>query len=91
MKNRVILIVILVIGFIVAGRAITTLRQPGDQNDEEIVIETGSEDYEDLNSEILELIAEIEAGGFNATQFDDSLSIELFELDPENEELGEIS
>ena len=89
MKNKVILIVLIIIGFIVAGRAVTTLRQPGDQNDEEIVIETESKDYEDLNSEILELIAEIDAGEYNAAQFDDFLSVDLFELDPENEELGE--
>ena len=89
MKNKIILTVLIVIGFIVAAKAITTLQKPGDQNDEEIVTETGSEDFEELESEILELIAEIDAGGFNATQFDDLLSIELFELDPENEELGE--
>ena len=64
-------------------------RAPGEQNEEETVIETSSTDYEDLNSEILELIAEIDVSEFNATQSDDSLSIETFELDPENEELGE--
>ena len=59
MKNKVILIVLIVIGLIVAGRSLTTLRQPGDKNYEEIIIETESEDYENLNSKILELIAEI--------------------------------
>ena len=89
MKNKIIPIVLIVIGLIVAGKAITTFRQPQEQNEEESVIETGSTDYEELNSEIFELIAEIDASEFNATQSDDSLSIETFELDPENEELGE--
>ena len=81
MKNNFILIVLIVIGIIVAGRAITTLQQPVNHNDEEFFIETESEDYEDLNSEILGLIAEIDDEGFNATQFDDILSIDPFELD----------
>ena len=49
-----------------------------------------AEDFEELNSEILELIAEIDAGGLNTTHPDDLLTIELFELDTENEEIGEI-
>lgn len=89
MKHKIILIVLIIVGLIAAGRALTTFRQPGDQNDEEIVVETESMDYEVLNSEVFELIADIDAGGFDTTQFEDSLSIELFELDPENEDIGE--
>jgi len=95
MKNKFILIALTIIGVIVVGGAITRLRQPGIRNSEDIAKETGSEKYENLNSEILELLEEFNDDrsideGLNATQLDDVLSIELFELELENENLGEI-
>ena len=90
MKNKFILIALTIIGVIVIGGAITRLRQPGIRNSEDIATETGSEKYENLNSEILELLEEFNGERLNATQLDDVLSIELFELEPENENLGEI-
>ena len=89
MKNKVILIVLMFIGVIVVGAAITRLR-PGIRKSEDIVAETGSEKYENLKSEILDMLEEFNDERLNATQFDDVLSIELFELEPENENLGEI-
>jgi hypothetical protein len=90
MKNKVILIVLTVIGVIIVGGAITRIRQPGIRRSEDIIAETGSEKYEDLKSEILDMLGEFNDEGLNATQLDDVLSIELFELEPENENLGEI-
>ena len=90
MKNKVILIVLMVIGVIIVGGAITRIRQPGMRRSEDIIAETGSEKYEDLKSEILDMLGEFKDEGLNATQLDDVLSIELFELEPENENLGEI-
>ena len=91
MKNKVMLIVLTVIGVIVVvGGAITGLRQPGMRKGEDIVPETGSEKYENLKSEIIMLLEEMNDEGLNATQLDDVLSIETFELEPENENLGEI-
>ena len=88
MKNKVILLVLMFIGVIVVGAAITRFR-PGIRKSEDIA-ETGSEKYENLKSEILDMLEEFNDEGLNATQFDDVLSIELFELEPENENLGEI-
>lgn len=92
MKNRARLIVAIVIGVIVAGRALTSVRQPGarDSGEDTTVDNLEPGQYEDLESHVLELIDEIDATGIEAARPDDLLSIELFELDPENEELGEI-
>ena len=92
MKNKVILIAVIVVGVIVAGRALIVLRQPGvqDGGGDTVIDETVLEEYEDLKSHIFELIDDIDAEGLEPTGPDDALSIELFELDPENEELGEI-
>jgi len=92
MKNKVILIVAIVIGVIVAGRALTLHRQPGaqDSGEDTVIDDTELEEYEDLKSSILDFIDELDAEGIEAIQPDDELSIELFDLDPENEELGEI-
>lgn len=90
MKNKVMLIVLTVIGVIVVGGAIIRLRQPGIRRSEDVVAETGSERYESLKSEILDMLEEFNDERLNATQLDDVLSIELFELEPENENLGEI-
>ena len=90
MKNKVILIVLMVIGVIIVGGVITRIRQPGIRRSEDIIAETGSEKYEDLKSEILDMLGEFNDEGLNATQLDDVLSIDLFELEPENENLGEI-
>jgi hypothetical protein len=92
MKNKVILIVAIIIGVIIAGRALMLRRRPGAQDsDEDTVIDDAElEKYEDLRSGILDLIDELDAEAVEAIQPDDELSIELFDLDPENEELGEI-
>jgi hypothetical protein len=92
MKNKVILIVAIVIGVTIAGRALMLRRRPGAQDsDEDTVIDDAElEKYEDLRSGILDLIDELDAEAVEAIQPDDELSIELFDLDPENEELGEI-
>ena len=92
MKNKVLLIVAIVIGVIIAGRALMLRRRPGAQDsDEDTVIDDAElEKYEDLRSGILDLIDELDAEAVEAIQPDDELSIELFDLDPENEELGEI-
>jgi len=79
MKNKVLLAAIALIAVIVAGRMLTAPRQQA---------ETPA--AEEINAEIMELIAELEQGAFNATEPGDGLSIEVFELDPENEGLGEI-
>jgi type II secretory pathway component PulJ len=86
MKNKALLVAIALVAVIAAGRMMTAPRQQA----EESTAETGADDYEEINAEIMELIAELEQGAFNATQPGDELSIELFELDPENEELGEV-
>ena len=84
MKNKALLVAITLIAVIAVGRMIT--RPPAEEPPEE----TGADDYTEVNAEIMELIAELEQGAFNATQPGDELSIELFELDPENEGLGDI-
>ena len=86
MKNKALLAAIALIAVIAAGRMMTAPRQQV----EEPTIETGTDEYEEINAEIMELIAELEQGAFNATQPGDELSVELFELDPENEELGDV-
>ena len=86
MKNKVLLAAIALIAVIAAGRMLTAPRQQAETPE----VEVGAEEYEDINAEIMELIAELEQGSFNATQPGDELSIELFELDPEDEELGDI-
>lgn len=92
MKNKAILVVVIIIGVIVAGRALTPGKPPGakESGEETTINETELGQYEDLESHVLELIDEIDATGIEAAWPDDVLSIELFELDPENEELGEI-
>lgn len=86
MKNKVLLAAIAVIAVLAAGRMLTAPRQQA----EEPASETDAEEYDEINAEIIELIAELEQGTFNATDPGDELSIELFELDPENEGLGDI-
>jgi hypothetical protein len=86
MKNKALLVAIVFVVVIAAGRVMTAPRQQAEESSAEI----GADDYEEINAEIMELIAELEQGSFNATQPGDELSIELFELDPENEELGDI-
>ena len=92
MKNRAILVVAIIIGVIVAGRALTPGFQPGakESGEETTMNETELGQYEDLESHIEELIDEIDTTGIEAVWPEDLISIELFELDPENEELGEI-
>ena len=92
MKNKVILIVAIIIGVIIAGRALMLRRRPGaqDSNEDTVIDDAELEKYEDLRSGILDLIDELDAEAVEAIQPDDELSIELFDLDPENEELGEI-
>ena len=86
MKNKALLVAIAFIAVIAAGRMMTAPRQQAVVS----TAETGADDYEEINAEIMDLIAELEQGAFNATQPGDELSMELFELDPENEELGDI-
>jgi hypothetical protein len=86
MKNKVLLAAIALIAVIAAGRLLTALRQQAEAPE----AETGADEYDEINAEIMELIAELEQGNLNATQPGDELSIELFELDPENEGLGDI-
>ena len=86
MKNKVLLAAIALIAVVAAGRMLTAPRQQVETTEEE----TGAEEYDEINAEIMELIAELEQGSLNATQPGDELSIELFELDPENEGLGDI-
>ncbi len=86
MKNKVLLAVIALIAVIAAGRMLTAPRQQAEAPE----VETGAEEYDEINAEIMELIAELEQGNLNVTQPGDELSIELFELDPENEGLGDI-
>jgi hypothetical protein len=86
MKNKVLLAAIALITVIAAGRMLTAPRQQAEAPE----AETGAEEYEEINAEIMGLIAELEQGSLNVTQPGDELSIELFELDPENEGLGDI-
>jgi hypothetical protein len=91
MKNKVLLAAIALIAVIAAGRMLTAPRQQAETPAaEEPAAEAGAEEYDEINAEIMELIAELEQGAFNATEPGDELSIELFELDPENEGLGDI-
>ena len=92
MKNKGVLIVAIVIGVIVVGRALTLRRQPGTKEGggDTIIDDTELEEYENLKSSILDFIDELDAEGIEAIQPEDKLSIEQFELDPENDELGEI-
>ena len=88
MKNKVILVILIVVGVVIAGR--TLINPPSQEdNDESPMTETHLEDYEELNTELLELIADVDSS-LNVTGPDDVLSIEFFELDPENEELGDV-
>jgi hypothetical protein len=86
MKNKFLLVAIAIIAVLAAGRILTAPRQQAEAPE----AETGADEYEEINAEIIELIAELEQGAFNATEPGDELSIELFELDPENEGLGDI-
>ena len=86
MKNKVLLAAIALIAVIAAGRMLTAPRQQAEAPE----AETGAEEYDEINAEIMELIAELEQGAFNATEPGDELSIEVFELDPENEGMGDI-
>lgn len=86
MKNKFLLMMLAVVGIILVGGVLTTRRQPGDST----IDDTEPEVYEDLRSNILGMIDEMDAEGLNATAPEDLLSIEPFELDPENEELGGI-
>jgi hypothetical protein len=86
MKKKYLLMMLAVVGIIFVGRVLTVRRQSRDSD----IDDTKPEVYEDLRSNILGLIDEIESEGLNATAPEDLLSIEPFELDPENEELGGI-
>ena len=86
MKNKFLLVAIAIIAVLAAGRILTAPRQQAEAPE----AETGADEYEEINAEIIELIAELEQGAFNATEPGDELSIELFKLDPENEGLGDI-
>jgi hypothetical protein len=86
LKKKYLLMMLAVVGIIFVGRVLTVRRQSGDSD----IDDTEPEVYEDLRSNILGLIDEMESEGLNATAPEDLLSIELFELDPENEELGGI-
>ena len=90
MKNKVLMAAIALIAVIAAGRMLTAPRQQAETPAaEEPAAEAGAEEYDEINAEIMELIAELEQGAFNATEPGDELSIEVFELDPENEGMGE--
>ena len=90
MKNRAVLILAAFICFAIAGRILTQPRQPTNLG-ENVVDEIELDAYEELESNILDAISELDAVSEDtASSSDDILSIEPFELDPENEELGEI-
>lgn len=86
MKNRFLLMMLAVVGIIFVGRVLTVRRQSEDS----AIDDSEPEVYENLRSNILGLIDDMESEGLNATAPEDLLSIEPFELDPENEELGGI-
>ena len=89
MKNRAVLILAAFICFAIAGRILTQPRQLTNLG-ENVVDEIELDAYEELESNILDAISELDAVSEEAASSDDILSIEPFELDPENEGLGEI-
>jgi hypothetical protein len=88
MKNKNILMVLTFIVFIIVGGYIYSKRQIPD-GDGITNGETNAGDYDNLNSEIIKFISDFDSDALNVT-LPDELTIELFELDPENEDLGEI-
>ena len=82
MKSKNILI-IAIIGVILVGSALALRQRPSGG-------ETETADYEELTTSINNLIEALDTDGPEATQPDDLLNIEPFEIDPDNEELGEI-
>ena len=86
MNSKNNLLVIAVLGVIIIGGAIFVLRKPSDRN---LNPENGV--YDNLNSEILEFLSDFDAQTLSTNSTDEVLTVELFELDPENQELGEIS
>jgi hypothetical protein len=88
MKNKNTLVILAIAAILVTGSVMNLLKQPSNKGNN-TATESESENYENLNSEILEFIAEL-AESLNNIQPDGQLSIETFELEPENEDLGEI-
>ena len=88
--NSKSLLLVLIIGVFVVGGAYYMLRKPTDRDGDLDTNET-LDDYENLNSEIIEFLSVFDVEELNVTQPGDLLSVEPFELDPENEELGEIT
>lgn len=84
LKNKYIALVLIAIGVIVVGRTLIQRRAPGAGDG----VQEG--DYEDLESNILDLIDDMDSASLEDTGTDDILTIEPFELDPEDEGLGEI-
>ena len=82
MKSKNILI-IAIIGFLLVGGVLALRQRPSGGA-------TETADYEELTASINNLIEALDTDGPEATQPDDLLSIEPFEIDPDNEELGEI-
>jgi hypothetical protein len=89
MNSKNNLLIIAFIGIIIVGGALYVIRKPSDntysKTDEE------NEVYDSLNSEIIDFLAEFDAQNLRSNSTDEVLTIELFEPEPENEELGEIS
>lgn len=88
MKN-INIIVLAVVGVIIIGGYLYSQRQipDGNNNSEE---EINNENYDNLNSEIIKFISDFDSNELNVTMSGEELTIELFEPDPENEDLGEI-
>ena len=82
MKSKNILI-IAIIGVILVGSALALRQRPLNKTTEDA-------DYEELTTSINNLIEALDTDGPEDTQPDDLLNIEPFEIDPDNEELGEI-
>ena len=82
MKSKNILIIV-IIGFLLVGGVLALHQRPSGGA-------TETADYEELTASINNLIEALDTDGPEATQPDDLLNIEPFEIDPDNEELGEI-
>lgn len=86
MKNKYIALVLIAIGVIVVGRTLIQRRSPGGGAGDGV--QEG--DYQELESKILDLVDEMDSASLEDTGTEDILTIETFDLEPEDEELGEI-
>ena len=80
-RNNVLIIAI--IGFLLVGGVLALRQRPGGDA-------TETADYEELTSSILDLIDALDRSGLEIAEPDDLLTIEPFEIDPANEDLGDI-